>query len=73
MMLQLNPVIPVTTPKGDGEAWALIDYSSEHHLMWIVAIDETGEIWTFPNPKVRAQKNISMNRLLSSFTKEDKF
>lgn len=62
MICQLNPPIPMSTPKGNGLAWALIDYGAEHHLMWVVAIDETGEIWTFPNPEVRAQKNITMGR-----------
>jgi hypothetical protein len=62
MILQLNPAIPLSTPKGDGMAWALIDYGAEFNLMWVVAIDETGEIWTFQNPLVRAQKNITMGR-----------
>jgi hypothetical protein len=59
---QLNPPIPLSTPKGNGQAWAVIDYSLEHNLMWVVAIDATGEIWTFPNPEVRAQKNITAGR-----------
>jgi hypothetical protein len=63
MMIQLNPPIPMTTPKGAGQAWALIDYGAEHHLMWVIAMDETGEIWTYANPHVRAQKNITMDRL----------
>jgi len=63
MLLQLNPTIPLDTPKGYGQALALLDYSSEHHLFWVVAIDDTGEIWTFPNPEVRAQKNITMGRV----------
>jgi hypothetical protein len=63
MMTQLNPPIPLDTPKGKGLAWFLIDYGAEHNLMWVVAIDETGEIWTFENPHVRAQKNITMGRV----------
>lgn len=63
MIIQLNPTIPLWTPKGTGQALALIDYGSEHHLMWVTAIDDTGEIWTFPNPQIRAQKNITMGRL----------
>lgn len=63
MILQLSPTIPVTTPKGPGLAWFLIDYSEEHHLMWVVALDENGEIWTFNNKDVRAQKNITMGRI----------
>jgi len=63
MILQLNPTIPIDTPKGEGQALLVIDYGSEHHLMWVVAIDGTGEIWTFPNPDVRAQTNITIGRL----------
>jgi len=63
-ILQLNPLLPMTTPKGDGYAWALLDYGAEHNLMWVVCIDATGEIWTFQNPQVRGQKNITMGRLM---------
>jgi hypothetical protein len=60
MIIQLNPTIPLSTPKGNGYAIALIDYSEAHNLMWVTVINETGEIWTFQNPEVRAQKNITM-------------
>lgn len=63
-MIQLNPPIPLLTPKGEGVAWFIIDYGIEHNLQWIVAIDSTGEIWTFQNPDVRAQKNITQGRIL---------
>jgi len=64
MIQQLNPPIPMSTPKGNGLAWLMIDYGCEHDLMWVVAIDATGEIWTFANPEVRAVKNITMGRKL---------
>lgn len=62
MILQLNPAIPMICPKGNGYAIALIDYSQEHHLLWVIAIDETGEIWTYANHEVRMQKNLSLGR-----------
>lgn len=63
MMLQLNPMIPMhVIDKGDGYAFAMIDYSQEHHIYYVVAITETGEIWTVDNTQVRFQKNITMNR-----------
>jgi hypothetical protein len=65
-ILQLNPPIPLNTPKGPGLAWLVIDYGAEHNLMWTVAIDETGEIWTFANPEVRAQKNITLGRKINN-------
>jgi hypothetical protein len=52
------------TPKGKGLAWLVTDYGIEHNLQWTVAIHETGEIWTFQNPEVRADKNITMERIV---------
>lgn len=60
MILQLNPPIPLETPKGKGFAFFLIDYSSEHHLLWVAFICETGECWTFQNPEIKLQSNPSL-------------
>lgn len=68
MFTQLNPTIPLTTPKGNGQALAVIDYGSEHNLIWVIAIDDTGEIWSYQNPEVKIQKNITMKR---EFAKKD--
>ena len=65
-ILQLNPSIPISTPKGNGFAWLVIDYGAEYDILWTVAIDETGEIWTFCNSEIRAQKNITMGRMLEN-------
>lgn len=64
-ILQLSPTLPLDTPKGRGQALFVIDYGPEHHLMYTVAIDATGELWTFDNTRVRAQKNITMGRLMT--------
>jgi hypothetical protein len=61
-MLQLNPPIPLCTPKGEGLAHVLIDYGPESDLYWTVFITTTGEIWTFANHEVRASKNITLGR-----------
>ncbi|SFW63571.1 hypothetical protein SAMN02800691_2746 [Luteibacter sp. UNCMF366Tsu5.1] len=61
-MLQLNPPLPLNTPKGEGFAHFLIDYGPESDLYWTVFITETGEIWTFANREVRASKNITLGR-----------
>ena len=62
MMLQLDPTIPMMTPKGSGYALFVVDYSQEHHLMWVVALDDGGEIWMFENPEVRVQSNFTLGR-----------
>ncbi|QWT21535.1 hypothetical protein KPL74_05900 [Bacillus sp. NP157] len=65
-MLQLNPPLPLNTPKGEGFAHFLIDYGPESDLYWTVFITETGEIWTFANREVRASKNITLGRTAPS-------
>lgn len=59
---QLNPPLPLETPRGQGLAHFMIDYGPEHHLMWTVFIDATGECWTFQNPQIRAAKNVTLGR-----------
>jgi hypothetical protein len=61
-MLQLDPPLPVVTPRGKGLAHIVIDYGPEHHLIWVVFIDDTGECWSYGNPHVRAQGNVTMDR-----------
>lgn len=63
MILQLNPPIPVETPKGPGMAHLVIDYGIEHNLFWVVFLDATGECWTYTNPEIRAQKNVTLGRV----------
>lgn len=60
MFTELRASIPVSTPYGNGFAFAVIDYSQEHHLIWIVALDESGEIRAVANPDIRVRPNETM-------------
>lgn len=62
MILQLNPPIPIVTPKGRALAHAIIDYGIEHDIHWLAFQDNTGECWTWKNSDIRAQKNITHGR-----------
>jgi hypothetical protein len=62
MIIQLNPPIPVETPKGSALCHLVIDYGIEHNLMWVCFQDKTGECWTWDNKDIRAQKNITAGR-----------
>jgi len=63
MLTQLNPPLPLITPKGKAWAHIVIDYGQEHDLLWVCFQDETGECWTWGNGDVRIQENITMGRL----------
>jgi hypothetical protein len=65
-MIQLDPPIPLTTTKGKGWAYFLIDRSQEHDLEWVVFLDDSGECWTFCNSEVRIQNNFTMKRNLKN-------
>ena len=62
-MLQLNPTVWLRTPKGIGLCHFVIDYGEEHDLLWVVADEATGEIWTWQNKEVRFIANISLGAL----------
>lgn len=62
MLKQLNPPLPLITPKGKAWAHLVIDYGQEHDLLWVCFQDETGECWTWSNREIRIQENITMGR-----------
>ncbi len=62
MITQLNPPIPLDTPKGAAIAHFLIDYGPESNLLWVCFQDDSRECWTWSNSDVRAQKNITLGR-----------
>ena len=62
MLTQLNPPLPLETPKGPGMAHFVIDYGPETDLLWVVFMDQDGACWSVPNPEVRMRFNWSMGR-----------
>ena len=61
-MIRIDPPIPMISPKGSCLAHFLIDYGIENDIYWVVFQDNTGECWTWSNPEIRAQKNITASR-----------
>lgn len=62
MIIQLNPPLPLISPIGKCLCHFMIDEGIEHHLKWVCIQDSTGEIWTWENTDIRAQKNITYGR-----------
>ena len=60
MIIQLDPTIPMETPKGPAKAHFLIDYGQEHHLIWVCFQNDTGECWTWSNPQIKIEENVTM-------------
>jgi hypothetical protein len=62
VITQLNPPLPLETPKGPGLAHFVIDYGPESELLWVVFMHADGACWTVPNPEVRMTFNWTMGR-----------
>jgi hypothetical protein len=62
-MLQLNPTLPIIRVSDGmpGYAYAIIDYSQEHFVLFLCGLDN-GEIWVLNNKDIRMQENISLGR-----------
>jgi len=59
-MTELRQPLPLDTPKGPAWAMYVIDYGTEHHLLWVCFLCSDGSCWTFANPDIRLQKNWTM-------------
>jgi hypothetical protein len=62
VILQIDPPLFLETPRGRSVAHFLIDYGIENHLYWVTFIQETGECWTFSNPEIRIENNLTIGR-----------
>jgi hypothetical protein len=56
---QLDPSIPMICPHGRGRAISRTDLNEHHNVLWEIVLDATGQIWTYPNPLVRVQANVT--------------
>jgi hypothetical protein len=61
MILQLNPPLPVCTPRGKAMAQFVIDYGPEYDLIW-VCFEQDRTCWSWKNSEIRSETNITFNR-----------
>jgi hypothetical protein len=67
-IIQLPTPIPVRVvgdwkgPTGKGMAIGWFQESIDHHLTWLVFMDDTGQCWEVENPYIRARENLTWGR-----------
>lgn len=64
MVTQLNPMLPIINKESGelGYAFLVIDYSQEHYIMFVCAMDN-GDIRTYDNRKISMQNNETLGRI----------
>ena len=61
MIIELQQMIEVDTPKGRGRIWLVTDYGMEIEKLFTVILNNQ-EIWEFTNRDVKPTQNISFGR-----------
>lgn len=54
--------LEVQTPKGLGRVWLITDYGAQTEKLFLVIMNETGELWEFRNKDIKATSNLTMGR-----------
>jgi hypothetical protein len=54
--------VEVSTPKGDGVLFYVIDYGHETDTIYTVIIDDTGEMWQLRHKDIIVKANITFGR-----------
>ena len=62
MIYEPSNRLDVTTPKGDGVVWYLIDYGHESDTIYTIIINDTGELWQFCHKDIIVKPNITFRR-----------
>ena len=58
--LEFKDPVEVTTPKGDGYIWYMIDYGPHSDTLYTIVIKETGECWQMGHKDFRVKTNVSL-------------
>ena len=58
--LEFKEPVEVSTPKGDGVIWYMMDYGPNSDTLYTIVIKETGECWQMTHKDFRVKPNITM-------------
>jgi hypothetical protein len=62
MIYEPSNRLEVSTPKGDGVVWYLVDYGHESDTIYTIIINDTGELWQFTHKDIIVKPNITFRR-----------
>jgi len=58
---EIQQIIWVTTPHGDGIALFIIDYGMQNNTVWVVSLEDDGSIKHYDSNQVKLCKNNTLN------------
>jgi hypothetical protein len=60
LAFEFKELVEVTTSKGDGYIWYMIDYGPHSDTLYTIIIKETGECWQMTHKDFRIKQNVTM-------------
>lgn len=54
---EIQQILWVTTPHGDGIALFIIDYGMQENTIWVVALEDDGKVLHYNSNQIRLTKN----------------
>jgi hypothetical protein len=57
---EFKELVEVTTSKGDGYIWYMLDYGPHSDTLYTIIIKESGECWQMCHKDFRIKQNITM-------------
>jgi len=58
--LEFKDPVEVSTPKGDGYIWYMLDYGPHSDTLYTIVIKATGECWQMSHKDFRVKANVSL-------------
>ena len=58
--LEFKEMVEVSTSKGDGYIWYMMDYGPNSDSLYTIIIKETGECWQMTHKDFRVKSNTTM-------------
>ncbi len=58
--LEFKEMIEVSTLKGDGYIWYMLDYGPNMDTLYTIIIKESGECWQMTHKDFRVKSNVTM-------------
>jgi hypothetical protein len=58
--MEFKEMVEVTTPKGDGFIWYMLDYGPNSDTLYTIILKDSGECWQMCHKDFRVKANITM-------------
>lgn len=60
LVMEFRELVEVSTPKGDGVIWYMMDYGPQSDTLYTIILKDSGECWQMTHKDFRIKANTTM-------------